>query len=45
MPEDREAGRRRLTHAELEELLDVLLDGSWSRLGGDRLDWADLDDH
>lgn len=36
---------RRLSHAEMEELLEILLGGGWSRLGGDALDWSDLDEH
>ncbi|GAB3437350.1 hypothetical protein GCM10027517_08720 [Phycicoccus ginsengisoli] len=45
MAEEWGADARRLSHAEMEELLEILLGGSWTRLGGEPLDWADLDDH
>lgn len=45
MADEWRSEERRLTHAEMEELLEILLGGGWSRLGGDALDWSDLDEH
>ena len=45
MGEEWRSDERGLTHAEMEELLEILLGGGWTRLGGEPLDWADLDEH
>ena len=35
----------RLSGSQIEELFDIMVSDGWSYLGGDPLDWVDLDHH